>query len=448
MPFDVIVSFQVGYDSEVSQGAMALYYKLARKGHAVVWIELTIGGSAAEPTFRDQLVMSTVGAGGAAAMEMVAKHAASGSGAASAAAAGNGAAAAGAGAGASTSGAASAATAAGASASGAAQAQDDFMRDTLHGIRALVGEFRNASIYVIGHGGGHQPAGLSAEVLCRELTRLFARVLGIPAQTRFGQVVLLACNVGKVPPGTSHVLAPVYPGNLIASFARSPYAVDRVIAWNSWVTLYNFRQLANLCRRQAPPFIEELTRRVAAQLGRMAPSLLPGMGAVMRAEITGQFGDAAALNQPLHASLAQLLEQSMPQELDMLCGLVGQRLIESQRLYARPKQAAQLVKMKMFEHPARIPFVAMPAINGAWDPLRFPWIVRGLRKLLPEVLVRLILEYEGMWMYQPDSRRVIALNPQTAGLLGLEAPHRAAPTSAAGGGAAAAAAASQPARPP
>lgn len=439
MPCDIIISYQMVYDMEVSQSALALYDKLARRGRDVIWVEVTMTATAEGTNFLSELIMSTLGPGGLASVEMARKaQSASGAGGASAATAASAA-------------AEAQPTAVAAESSAAARAisaQALFLEGTNDHI-AHVGAhhaFRGANIYVIGHGGGGRAAGLTPGALSGSIESVLRDLLRVPHGTRFDMLALLACNVGKFPDAAAMAaagaaagtVAPTYPAELMTCFQRVNYRVDKIVAWNSWVTLYTFRHLANLCREHQAEFAEEIIKTVRLRIERMAP-LKAAMAAGMFEEVASQLLGGVRLNQPLHASLALQLEAAMPMEIRALSDLVGKRLVESQRQYARPGQAAQLVKMKMFARPS--PIAALnprPAIDMTFDRPRYRELAIILsRVLVVEELVRLILSYEGMWIYCSDTRRVTFLDPSRASLVGLLAPNPAAPTAAGAAGAAA-----------
>ncbi|MES2183084.1 MAG: hypothetical protein V4505_00930 [Pseudomonadota bacterium] len=264
-------------------------------------------------------------------------------------------------------------------------------------------DFTGSSFYMVSHGAGNKFANMPANIFCPLFERFASEYIGIHEGTKFNKLCLLACNAGKANEGVpTSYLADVAAGIKLYSF-------ERIVAWNSWVSIYNLKQLLDLCRdRQG-----EIMKRAEALL-----SELEGGGGKTGETFAAAFrGDFKAVADTRPGSLQPFKVKLMPAFVQAASKLQGHALFE---LLGRRLIETKLggVKNKVFSSPEKFHLERSMA-ERLVDPLADRVVlyksqahearIMLLVKLgLTLALAGLIAEYEGSlsWVYSTNRMRL------------------------------------------
>lgn len=373
MPYNIIVTLQAAFDAEVYQGALALIHKL--KPGSTIWVNVDSKAAPAKAPAKATAKKGAPAKIAEPALKWVAQIC-------------------------------------------LAPCEHEALSKLIDsGAMALDG----GALYLVAHGAGvgpNAPGGgaLKAEPLAEVMTEVLRYLLRVPMGTRFEKLVLMVCNLGKTgssaptgagpaAPLSAETLAP--PTYLPLLLSKMPYAFDRVVAWNGWVSVFTFKHLASLVKKHEREIIETMMKLWAL----MAPKYKAHLP-LMQDKWLEELGPDVTFSKEMTALLSDRLS-AVP--LADLLRLVGKRLNNNGRF-----QPAFLSSPNMFGIDAAMP-IDQSLFMSVEAARRREAILKAFELMLGPVCAGIILKYEGfgVWTYYPGKNKLCLYGPAVALALGV-----------------------------
>ncbi|QBC44920.1 hypothetical protein [Iodobacter fluviatilis] len=264
-------------------------------------------------------------------------------------------------------------------------------------------DYTNSAVYIIGHGAGGKMAGVPDKQLAINLENFLEREAEIPLRCEFEKLCLLACNVGKLSPAMT---GPSYLMTLSNMFSK--YHFRKIMAWNSWVTLFTFQHLASLCSHNAGE-IQQFYNKLMETYETSKTSV-------------GDLCKFETPPTPFKKDLAkkiQLLLDKIP--LEQLLSLIGKRLVEvnstpKSKQFSSPNVLGLTLPSNTFNLPLIEDYRSRRPIT--MERLVIPAL---RKKIIDESVIKLILQYSADWgwVYDPEKSKLCLICPEVAMEVGL-----------------------------
>jgi len=283
--------------------------------------------------------------------------------------------------------------------------------------KVMPSDYGNASIYAISHGAGNKFANLVPAVFAALLELFLAAYLRIPSGTKLGKLCMMACNVGKIAKIEEGFRPPEYieqvPLNL------KSYSFEKIVSWNSWVSIYSFVQLLDFCKKHTDQILEYVATHLRPmelseqkETLAIAKGLSDGMGVAVK-------GGGKA--QPFKSAMADIVKKQFANSaFTEVLALVGKRMVERQHRIASSDAFA---KHKLFSSPQGLGLSAMlpkPVSPSLLSGQRQLELLRILQTIFIKEIAQLIVEYESVaWIYYPDKMKLVFYPSNGTGLDGV-----------------------------
>lgn len=264
--------------------------------------------------------------------------------------------------------------------------------------------FDDSSVYVISHGMGAKVAGLQPDIFASYL-ELFLKHAKCPEGAKLQKLCLIACNAGKL---ATNGAPPIYLGQIASALTYVSFG--RIIAWNSWVTVYSFRHIANLCVKYRKEILQEAMKFIEKMSSEDYVALLSsGLVEDLKSVTTEQSQPNVVLHASFKIGYLKFLDEA---PLEDLLALVGKKLV----------QGNQGPMGKRFSNTSSSPVGLRNVFNVSENRViwRRALVYEMLRKKFGDIIAGVIAEYDAMWSYYPEKMKICLMDSKSAKALGYK----------------------------
>lgn len=266
--------------------------------------------------------------------------------------------------------------------------------------------FDGASVYVISHGSGFKVAGLAADVFAGYLELLLNK-MKCPDQAKLDKLCLVACNAGRLQTSKNNA-PPTYLGQIASSLKVYDFA--RIIAWNSWVTVYSFRHIANLCVKHREEILQEAMKFIKQMSSddKYVVSLSDGLLDDLKSVTQKESVPNLVLHSNFKSSYLSFLDQA---PLEVLLALVGKKLVQANQgpIGKRFSNSSSPVGLSNV--------LTVSDTKALW---RRKIIYEMFRKKLNQAIAEIIADYDAMWAYYPQKMKICLMDSKAVKMLGYD----------------------------
>lgn len=273
-------------------------------------------------------------------------------------------------------------------------------------------DFNDGAVYAISHGSKNKFAGLDAHVFSGYL-ELFLVDLGMQKKTVLDKLCVMACNVGKAETKEFMVKPSDYLVGIAKSFKICAFA--KIIAWNSWVTIYSFRSLIDFCKTHQDVIVKNMEKCLKPMLeskhsSQVYEKLIQGMN-------ESKQGSGRA--QPFKSAMAkEIVSKFQNATLDEVMKLVGKRLVDREGLSSKQKVFSSYGSMGLNDI---MKSYVKPQATPLFSTERDVQVLKALSKLVGLEVATLIVEYEAVaWIYYPTKMKLCYMPTIGQGFDGLD----------------------------